>query len=192
MKEVNMQEQYDWWSIQEPIIDTRQIQILNKIILKNCESDETPDRGATDKEGNYLKNIKPKNIILKHLPDSYNNILSMAFNVCHYKFGFNTFPPSVWDELLYNVYSGDVKGRYGEHHDGSKLWSYDIKMTFLLNLSEEPYEGGDFIIDKKPQHFFREPGTAILFKSHLKHEVTPVTKGERKSLTYFICGPKFQ
>ena len=192
MKEVNMQEQYDWWSIQEPIIDTRQIQILNKIILKNCESDETPDRGATDKEGNYLKNIKPKNIILKHLPDSYNNILSMAFNVCHYTFGLTTFPPNVWDKLLYNVYSSDIKGRYGEHTDQSRSWIYDVKMTFLLNLSEDPYEGGNFIINDQVQHSFKKPGTVFLFKSHIKHEVTPVTEGERKTLTYFICGPKFR
>ena len=187
-----MLEKYDWWPFETPIIDKKLIQMFNKSILENYHATEDAVYGATDNEGNYLKNIKPKNIILKHIPDPYSEILSMAFNVCHYKFGFNTFPPSVWDQLLYNVYSGDVKGRYGEHHDGSKLWSYDIKMTFLLNLSEEPYEGGDFIIDKKPQPFFREPGTAILFKSYIKHEVTPVTKGERISLSYFMCGPKFQ
>ena len=65
-------------------------------------------------------------------------------------------------------------------------------MTFLINLSEEPYEGGDFIINGQTQDFFREPGTAIMFKSHLRHEVTPVTKGNRISLTYFIHGPRFQ
>ena len=90
---------------------------------------------------------------------------------------------------IYGWYCAIIK----EHRNSkSKVWPYDIKMTFLLNLSEEPYEGGDFIIDKKPQPFFREPGTAILFKSYIKHEVTPVTKGERISLSYFMCGPKFQ
>ena len=37
---------------------------------------------------------------------------------------------------------------------------------------------------------FRTPGTVIAFKSYLPHEVTPVTKGERITLTYFIRGPK--
>ena len=37
---------------------------------------------------------------------------------------------------------------------------------------------------------FRTPGTVIAFKSYLLHEVTPVTKGERITLTYFIRGPK--
>ena len=187
-----MIKQYDWWPFETPIIDKKLIQMFNKSISENYHATEDAVHGATDNEGNYLKNIKPKNIILKHLPDSYNNILSMAFNVCHYTFGLTTFPPNVWDKLLYNVYSSDIKGRYGEHTDQSRSWIYDVKMTFLLNLSEEPYEGGDFIINGETQDFFREPGTAILFKSHLRHEVTPVTKGDRISLTYFIHGPKFQ
>jgi hypothetical protein len=31
--------------------------------------------------------------------------------------------------LLYNVYSGNVKGKYGEHTDASKTLKYDIKLT---------------------------------------------------------------
>ena len=64
-------------------------------------------------------------------------------------------------------------------------------MTFLLNLSPDEYEGGDLIVDKRLTNF-RKPGSVILFKSNLMHEVTPVTKGERITLTYFINGPKFQ
>ena len=54
-------------------------------------------------------------------------------------------------------------------------------MTMLINLSEGEYEGGDLIVNKKVADF-RKPGSAILFKSHLIHEVTPVTKGEREIL----------
>ena len=36
------------------------------------------------------------------------------------------------------------------------------------------------------------PGNAIMLKSHLNHKVLPVTKGERNTLTFFICGPKFR
>ena len=188
-----MQQQHKWWEFREPLLDTKQIHTLNKTILNNYESEQNPDLGAKDKEGNYLKNIKPKNISLKFIPTPYCDvILSLAFYVCHYEFGLVSFPPNIWDVLLYNVYSGDIKGKYGEHDDQSRSWTHDAKMTFLLNLSEEPYEGGDFIINGETQHFFREPGTAILFKSHLKHEVKPVTKGERISLSYFIHGPKFQ
>ena len=185
-------ERYDWWVWDKPLLDTKQIQILNEVISNNYEFEENKERGAIDSEGNYLKNIKPKIISLKFLPNFFHDILSLAFNTCHYKFGLVTFPPNIWDMLLYNVYSGDIKGKYGEHNDQSRSWTHDVKMTFLLNLSEEPYEGGDFIINGETQHFFREPGTAILFRSYLRHEVTPVTRGDRISLTYFIRGPKFQ
>ena len=186
------EQQYDWWGWKDPLLDTKQIQMLNEVILNNYQYEEDQTHGATDSQGNYLKNIKPKITNLKFVPTFFHDILSLAFNICHYKFGFVTFPPNIWDTTMYNVYSGDIKGKYGEHIDTSKTWIFDAKMTFLLNLSEEPYEGGDFIINGETQDFFREPGTAILFKSHLRHEVTPVTKGDRISLTYFINGPKFQ
>ena len=61
-----------------------------------------------------LKNIKPKNISLKFIPTPYCDvILSLAFYICHYEFGLVSFPPNIWDMLLYNVYSGDIKGKYG-------------------------------------------------------------------------------
>ena len=115
----------------------------------------------------------------------------MAFHISYYKFGVVSFPKNDWDVLLYNVSSGDIKARYGEHYDSSRSWAYDAKLTFLLNLSPDEYEGGDLIINKRLTNF-RKPGSAILFKSHLRHEVTPVTKGERITLTYFINGPKYQ
>lgn len=186
-----MQHQYDWWELPEPQIDTNQIQMLNETILKNYESVEDISEGAKDKDGNYLKNIKPKTIRLKHLPTFYNDVLSMAFHICHYDFGIVSFPQNIQDLLLYNVYSGDIKGKYGEHIDTSRSWVYDVKMTFLLNLSPGEYEGGDLIINKRLINF-RKPGSAILFRSNLNHEVTPVTKGERITLSYFINGPKYQ
>ena len=188
-----MKDEHGWWVWKKPLLDAKNIQMLNEVILNNYEFEEDKTKGATDKEGNYLKNIKPKVISLKFLPTLFSqDILSMAFHVAHYNFGLVTFPPNIWDALLYNVYSGDINGKYGEHDDTSRSWTYDTKMTFLLNLSEEPYEGGDFIIDNQTQDFFRVPGTAILFKSSMKHQVTPVIKGKRISLAHFINGPKFR
>ena len=102
-----------------------------------------------------------------------------------------TFPLNRYDSLLYNVYSSDIQGHYGEHDDSSDSLLFDSKMTLLINLSEGEYEGGDLIVNKLVTDF-RKPGSVILFKSYLRHEVTPVTKGERITLTYFINGPKFQ
>jgi len=90
---------------------------------------------------------------------------------------------------LHNVYSSDIKAHYGAHTDASMSDIFETKMTLLINLSEGDYEGGEFSCNEKEADF-REPGTVLLFKSHLLHEVKPVTKGTRISLAYFIHGPK--
>ena len=38
----------------------------------------------------------------------------------------------------------------------------------------------------------KKQGTLIMFPSYMLHEVKPVTKGERITLTYWMVGPKFQ
>ena len=155
-----MESEYDWWEVPSAI-GTKQIQILKETILKNYESVEEENNGARDREGNLLKNIKPKNIRLKNMPALYDEILDMAFHISYYKFGVVSFPKNVWDNLLYNVYSGDIKARYGEHHDSSRSWAFDAKLTFLLNLSPDEYEGGDLIINKRLTNFLTALGNGF-------------------------------
>ena len=184
-------EVYNYWCWEDPLLSLDEIKNLNRIIYDRYLGLENKEDGAMDDDGNYLKNIEPKVILLKDLPE-IQPILQNAIWTTHFKFGHITFPPNDHDTLLFNEYSSAVKGKYGEHTDESMNMVYDTKMTLLINLSESEYEGGDFIVDNQTQHFFREPGTAILFRSYLRHEVTPVTRGDRISLTYFIQGPKFQ
>ena len=65
----------------------------------------------------------------------------------------------------------------------------------MINLSEEYYEGGDFILFHggkfKEISEFSSPGSSIMFKSGLPHKVTPVTKGIRKTISLWLTGPKF-
>ena len=44
--------------------------------------------------------------------------------------------------MNYNIYGKN--GKYGWHIDASTNLLSDMKLTCLLNLSEEPYEGGEF------------------------------------------------
>ena len=186
-----MYHEHDFWLWSKPFLEPDTIKDINKTINERYYQVEDKNGGARDRDGKYLKNIEPKNIYLKDLPAILLDVFHMGFHVCHHKFGFTTFPLNRWDGLLYNVYSSDIRGHYGEHSDLSRSLHYDSKMTMLINLSEGEYEGGDLIVNKEDTTF-RMPGTVIAFKSHLPHEVTPVTKGERITLTYFINGPKFQ
>ena len=70
----------------------------------------------------------------------------------------------------------------------------DIKLTMILNLSEEPYEGGELMlkVNVEDELVNLKSGDVVVFKPWLSHKVTPVTKGERMSLTTWVEGPKFR
>ncbi len=70
---------------------------------------------------------------------------------------------------------------------------HDIKLTCLLNLSEETYEGGEFRTIGKPNENIKfTSGMGLIFNPMIAHKVTPVTKGERISLTYWGVGPSWR
>ena len=96
------------------------------------------------------------------------------------------------DTLTYNVY--DIAGEYGWHVDATDKHQLtgDTKLTCLLNLSEEPYEGGEFhTIHIDGERKFTS-GMGVVFTSLLAHKVTPITKGERITLTYWALGPNWR
>ena len=68
----------------------------------------------------------------------------------------------------------------------------DYKLTCILNLSEEQYEGGDFYLVINKEKIIINPGDGICFTSLIAHKVTPITKGERRTLTYWAQGPSWR
>ena len=66
----------------------------------------------------------------------------------------------------------------------------DIKLTCILNLSEESYEGGEFLIRSQEERKITfDPGMGLIAHPLVSHKVTPVTKGKRITLTYWALGP---
>ena len=45
---------------------------------------------------------------------------------------------------------------------------------------------------KDPEQVQQKLGRLLAFPSHMLHRVTPVTKGIRKSLVFWVIGPKFK
>ena len=67
------------------------------------------------------------------------------------------------------------------------------KISIVLQLSDpEEYEGWNFelFVNRKITKLPNSKGTVILFPSYCMHRVTPITKGERKSLVLWATGPK--
>ena len=96
----------------------------------------------------------------------------------------------------YNLYS--AKGGYT---DNLNLVDKIRKLSVTVMLSDQDeFEGGDFQLDLGPHHEQRfhnvteinERGSVIVFPSFLMHQVTPVTKGVRKSLVIWTVGPKYK
>lgn len=94
--------------------------------------------------------------------------------------------------------------RYGSEREGHFDWHADIgdgpiaskrKLTMVVQLSTgEDYEGGSLDVMPSSQTVSakRDKGCATVFPSFLLHRVTPVTKGERYSLTIWAHGPAFR
>mgnify|MGYP003124612870 CR=1 FL=1 len=94
------------------------------------------------------------------------------------------------DAFNYNVYG--VGGEYGWHIDINPRGMQDSKLTCLLNLSEETYEGGEFCTVGSDEKIRFDSGMGLILTSLIAHKVTPITKGERITLTYGAYGPSWR
>ena len=100
-----------------------------------------------------------------------------------------------------NINEYDEKNNsYDWHVDCNRYGSAeDLKLTCLLNISTEHYDGGRFYLhglnEKDEEHLskgFNMPGYALLFTAYRMHKVEPVTSGKRKTLTYWVRGPAWK
>lgn len=70
------------------------------------------------------------------------------------------------------------------------------KLSFSLLLSDpDTYEGGNLqFLDESGKSYFapRQRGTIVLFDSRAQHRVQKVTKGVRKSVVGWTCGPRWR
>ena len=99
------------------------------------------------------------------------------------------------DSCNLNIYPHNNLNAYDWHVDESRNPFQDIKLTVLINLSVKKYEGGDFYLWKNKEEKvepLNTPGNILMFKSYINHKVSPVTKGERRTLTIFLKGPAFK
>ena len=102
-------------------------------------------------------------------------------------------------DIQYTIYEGTANGFYDWHID--TFWAndseWDRKLSITVQLSNpSDYEGGDFMIEPQYEqpnpHSLKQQGTVFVFPSTLRHQVTPVTSGVRKSLVAWVEGPKWK
>ena len=169
-----------------PYFTHEQVKEINKEIRKNIRQKEPLDAAASAiKVGNFF-----------HIPClSLTELLHPWLKQCQVinkkVFGYDIFWNFHLESFNYNVYV--ESGEYDWHTDVTKNKVRDIKLTCLLNLSEETYEGGEFRTIGKPNENIKfTSGMGLIFNPLIAHKVTPITKGERITLTYWGVGPSWR
>jgi PKHD-type hydroxylase len=97
------------------------------------------------------------------------------------------------EDLQYTVYEegGD---HYGWHVDKG-LTPAPRKLSMVLHLSDPTeFDGGELQIQTgpNPTTLGKVQGLVNIFPSYVLHQVTPVTRGTRRSLVAWLCGPRFR
>ena len=176
----------------QKIISLEEIQKTNEII-KNKQQD------YLDLEDNPAPNVKKTSTVKFIRYEEVKNVLRKAFN-CFTNlnrefYGFNIFPNNDLTILHHNTYTSKNNSEYELHEDRFAGDTKDIKLTAIINLSEVPYEGGEFIVYSNNEirtiSEISEPGSILLLRHGVFHGVKPVTKGERMTLTFWPEGPVF-
>jgi len=122
--------------------------------------------------------------IFRRLTDIVTNVNKTFFN----------YDITTIQSLQYSIYQEG--GFYKDHVDLLYLSPMGIrKLSFSLMLTDpEEYEGGELLLktSASPIKSSNKKGTIVFFPSYVLHEVTPVTKGTRKTLVGWVLGPNFK
>ena len=164
-----------------------QVKEINRKIKENIFQEEEKGQGAPD----AIKIGKFFNVPCLPLMELLHPWLYQCQQINRDCFGYDIYWDFHLEGLNYNVYG--TKGEYDWHIDLNKgNISADMKLTCLLNLSEEPYEGGKFYMINRSEELKFDSGMGLIINSLIAHKVTPVIKGERISLTYWGHGPSWR
>jgi PKHD-type hydroxylase len=160
--------------------------------------------GCLDKELSSLKLEKAKTFLTAEKGDDFdetrNNDIVMIdpmhwfagslYNVARQsnvnaEWNYNISFPEVLQISYYDV------GQYYDWHQDMDLLlklQFDRKLTAICLLSDtSEFEGGDLEIEEVGKINLNK-GDIIVFPSFIKHRVTPVTKGVRKSAVVWALG----
>ena len=176
-------------------LNLKEVKKLNKLIMSKYDFIEPNKHKAFNEDGSLKKNTDSYVITYKKVKVYISKLLDLVYKTNRETFAYDIWKYTDIDTCLYNIYKSDKSSNYDWHIDEDQNPYADIKFTMIINLSEKPFTGGDLFLQQSHQYDVKElrkPGTFVIFKSHTRHMVTPVTQGERKNLVLFLTGPNFK
>ena len=123
----------------------------------------------------------------------YRRLFEFAFDFNNEKYKFN-MKGSIVQPIQFTKYEeGDY---YGWHIDiGPSPQTCSRKLSISVQLSDpDTYKGGQLQIGNSDDSLgipFQDKGSATIFPSLLRHQVTKVTKGTKYSLVVWVTGVPF-
>jgi PKHD-type hydroxylase len=112
---------------------------------------------------------------------------------------FFRFDLSGLADFQYALYGGPEGGHFDWHkdygRDPSDPGREPRKLTLSLQLSEPAdYDGCELQVRAGHQIDIapKERGTLVAFPANVLHQVTPITRGQRRSLVIWAVGPEFR
>ena len=160
-------------------------------IVKYCESSKKLQSGNTFGEADNARRSDIAWLNSSEMPDLFDKVMNSAVNSNYWDYDIYGFA----DPAQYTVY--DARKYEKPHY----TWHMDIgpnhnhrKMSMVINLTlPEAFDGGDLKVEYcNNEDLLPNKGSAVLFPSFLHHQVSPVTKGIRRSLVFWIAGPKLR
>ena len=131
-------------------------------------------------------------IPFKKMTDMYKDIEKIMKTTNGNHFGFDGM--QITELAQYTEYPKG--GFYDWHVDNDVNFAHEptvrkISMTLLLSPENE-FEGGDLELMTEGKAAKLKQGHAIFFASFIRHRVTPVIRGNRKSLVMWFGGTPFR
>ena len=179
---------------------------LDKII-KYCEGNGLEDAQIINEDnlGDSTlvnKDVRVSTISMVHFNKEENNWLFEKLWQITNKINAETFQYELrgFNSVQYTVYNGE-NSRYDFHTDmtaGPRSVEEQLprKLSFSLVLSDaSEFEGGNFQFffgGHQPETIAQVKGRLIIFPSFNVHRVTAIKSGARKSLVWWVLGPKFK
>jgi PKHD-type hydroxylase len=169
----------------------------NFISPKECDElvqycDMKPLRsGSTFKKMDGIRESDIAWLSPEEKPELFNTVMQSIHNSNYWNYDVYGFA----EPAQYTVYDSSIHqdAHYGWHTDTGPKNNHR-KISMIINLSDpSDYEGGEVKIEYcNNTNPLPHKGSAIIFPSFLHHEVKTVTEGVRKSLVFWIAGPKLR
>ena len=169
------------------VLEIDQIKKINQSFLSSTDYNDNPAPFAE-------KKVTVRNRTYKEVKDLITPIPECIDAANQFSFGFDLYPILDSFKIAHNYYDKTIQAKYDFHCDAQPVEdNYTIKLTALVNLSEQKYSGGKLeLFDGshiKQIKELDEPGSMVVFKSDTPHRVTPVENGDRMTLVIWRMWP---